>query len=271
MKNPIQKRLHAEIFSRLAETFLIKKNFSWWALYYASMVFIATGWLPEGIAELLKKEWIDGSYKVAVSLAIIFFIGFKLKNVIKYKGRIEVKSEEPCPVKVLAVFLSPLRRRLTSDDIQKLINDGMFSKKDIVDTEWEMPFKAIEYHSQKLQKIYVFTSRQTHNTMDIFKSAINKIFPSIDVEELKPEGMEFQDIKEVFEAVEELYNKAKEKGFEENDVILDVTSGQVINSIAGAIATLSMGRKFQYVSTRDKNVLVYDVGYFEEEELNDNH
>lgn len=265
MKNPIEKRLQTEIFKRLAETFLGRKNFSWWAIFYASLIFIVTGWLPDGIAELLRKEWIEGGYKIAVSLTILIFIGFRLKKAIKYEGKIEVKSEPPPHVKLLAIFLSPLHRELKADDIQKALADGTFSIGDLTKTEWEMPVKAVEYHSQTLKKLYVLTSKQTRDLINVFRSVMKRLFPSVEVVELKPEGIEFQDIEEVFKAVEALYKIAKEEeGFKEDDVIVDVTGGQVPNSIAGAIATLAIGRKFQYVSTRDKEVLSYDIGYFNE-------
>lgn len=266
MKNPIEKRLQTEAVKRIAETFLGKKNFSWCAIIYACMTFIVAGWLPDGIVELLKKEWIGGGYKTIVSLAILLFIGFRLKKAIKYKGKIEVKSETLSPVKVLAVFLSPLYRKLKSNDIEQALTNKTFSKDTLTGTEWEMVIRAIEHHSEKLKVLYVLTSQMTSPLIPLFKQVVNKLFLSIEVREFKDRGIEFQDIKEVFESVEELYNRVKEEGYKEEEIIVDVTGGQVTNSIAGAIATLTFGRKFQYVSTRDKKVISYDIGYFEEEQ-----
>ena len=47
---------------------------------------------------------------------------------------------------------------------------------------------------------------------------------------------------------------------------MDVTGGKKISSIGGALATLSLGRKFQYVSTTDETVKAYDIGYTPPEE-----
>lgn len=266
MKNPIQKRLQAETFRKLAETFLGKKNFSWWAIFYAALVFVVTGWLPDGIAELLRKEWIGGGYKTIVSVVILLFIGFRLKKAVKYKGKVEVVSNVSPLVKVLAVFLSPLYRKLKPDDIQQTLDNETFSIDTLTSTEWEMPVKAIEYHSQgkELSMLYVLTSKQTHLLMPLFKATIEKLFPTLKVEELEKEGIEFQDIKEVFNSVEKVYAEAMKNGFKDNEILVDVTGGQATNSIAGAIATLAKGRKFQYVSTRDKDVISYDIRYFEE-------
>lgn len=87
----------------------------------------------------------------------------------------------------------------------------------------------------------------------------------LEVIELKSGGIDFEDVEEVFNAIKEFYKNVKQKDFKEEHIIVDITGGQKTNSVAGAIATLARNRKFQYVSTRDKRVLSYDVGYFEEE------
>ena len=265
MKNPIKNRLQAKSIEKLAETFLGKKNFTWWALLYASLLFIVAGWLPDGFAELFRGEWFESSYKLAASLVILFYIGYELKNALKHEGRIEVISKEPSHAKVIAIFLSPLFRKLKPEDIQKNLTEENLSKEMLNGSEWEMPIKAIEFHSPEV--LYILTSKGangTHNLVHLFKGVIERLFPSLKAIELKPGGIEFEDIKEVFDSIEGLYEEVKKNGFKEDDIIVDITGGQKTNSIAGSIATLALGRKFQYVSTRDKRVLSYDVGYFEE-------
>lgn len=265
MKNPIKRKLQTEGLKRLAETFLGKENFSWWAIFYASLIFIVTGWLPDGIAELLRGEWLESSYKLTISLAILFFIGYTLKRALKHEGRIEVISEPPSRAKILALFLSPLFRNLKPKDIEEAINKGDFSRNKLNGSEWEMPVIAIEYHSPEV--LYVLTSRGdvgTHNLMPLFETTIKNLFPSLKIIEFKEGGIEFEDIKEVFNSIDKLYEEAKSKGFKEDEIIVDITGGQKTNSIAAAVATLAIGRKFQYVSTRDKKLLSHDVGYFKE-------
>ncbi|MGQ9569600.1 MAG: hypothetical protein ACUVUQ_01920 [Thermodesulfovibrionales bacterium] len=271
MKNPIQRRLQAEGIKRLAETFLGKKNVGWWAIIYASLIFIVTGWLPDGIAELIRKEWFQATYKLTASVIILFLMWCTLKKAISYKGKIEVVSEPPSPAKVLAIFLSPLYRKLKPEDIKNALNKQSLSKEDLEEmlegSEWEMPVKAIGHHSPKLKRLYVLTSNGpdgTHHLMGLFKGTINHLFPSLEVIELRSGGIDFENVGEVFDSIEELYEKASEDGIKKEDIMVDITGGQKTNSIAGAIATLSVGRKFQYVSTRDKRILSYDVGYFEE-------
>lgn len=271
MKNPIENRIQIESFKRLAETFLGKENFSWWAIGYAILIFIVAGWLPDGIAELFQKECISGVCKIVVSLSILFYIGLQLKKATKYSGKIEVISEPPHQAKALAIFLSVLsmqedaqKRQLEA--IEKVLSDKDLLQKEIEKTSWYMPIIAIKYHEQSLKFLYVFTSsgkNPSSSLMPTFKRVINTIFSGINVEEFPKGGMDFENVKEVFEKVEEFYQEMKNKGLNENDIIVDITGGQKTNTIAAAISTLARGRKFQYVSTRDKKVISYDIGYFD--------
>lgn len=273
MKSPIERRHQAERLKRLAETFLGKKNFSWWTIFYASLIFIVTGWLPDGIAELIRGEWFGGIYKTIVSLFILLFIGFRLKEAIEYKSKIEVISESPAPVRALAIFLSKLSMNKTIQDkeitgIEQELNNNSFTENFLVNKTWEMPVLAIKHHSSELKYLYVITSSGPDGSsqlMPTFKKVVNYLFPPVEVIELIKGGIDFEDIKKVFEAIEKFYSEVKEKGINKKEVIVDITGGQKTNSIAASIATLTLGRQFQYVSTRDKRVLSYDVGYFEEE------
>lgn len=274
MKNPIQKRLQIETFKRLAETFLGRKNFSWWAICYAALLFVVAGWLPDGIAELLNQEWFTGSYKTFVSVVILLWIGFKLKKAIQYNGRIEVKTEPPSSAKVLVIFLSILsinkeKQKIEIDALENALSQQSLNETTLKNMPWEMPIIAIKHHVSTLEKLYVFTSSGEDGSsklMPIFTRVINSLFPKIEVQEFTENGIDFEDIKQVFEKVEEFYQNIKEKGIEDKDVIIDITGGQKPNTIAGAIATFTFGRKFQYVSTIHKTVNSYDIGYFEGED-----
>ena len=56
--------------------------------------------------------------------------------------------------------------------------------------------------------------------------------------------------------------KYKAKG---KEIIIDITGGQKLVSIVGALQTLIKDREFQYVSTSDYNVKSFDIRYYEEE------
>ncbi|MFN3479889.1 MAG: hypothetical protein ACK415_05840 [Thermodesulfovibrionales bacterium] len=280
MRNPVQKRLQTETLIRLSETFLGKKNFSWWAIIYAALVFLVSGWFPDGIAELLRvsmgglfeKEWFSGIYKILFSLVVMSCIGFILKRAIKkHTGKVEVEIKQSPYVKVLAIFLSILSiKRETQEKELKVIEDAL-SKGTLDETAfnnkpWEMPIIAIKHHIPTLEFLYVFTSSGENGSsklMPVFTKVINSLFPKIKVKEFTEGGIDFENVREVFGRVEELYQDLKEKGVADKEVIIDITGGQKPNTIAGAMATLAFGRKFQYVSTIYKTVNSYDIAYFE--------
>jgi hypothetical protein len=54
--------------------------------------------------------------------------------------------------------------------------------------------------------------------------------------------------------------KLIQAGFNEQDIVIDITGGQKTTSIAGAVVTFNSQVTFQYVQTDDPyDVLIYDV------------
>jgi len=127
---------------------------------------------------------------------------------------------------------------------------------------------TLEYHLEKpMERLYVITSsgeKGTTKQFSDFKAFIKKAFPgnTFKVEEIKEGGINFEDIEGVFKVIEGFYRTAGQKRIREDDIIIDITGGQKTNSIAGALATLAIRKKFQYISTGDKEVYSYDVNYF---------
>jgi hypothetical protein len=130
-----------------------------------------------------------------------------------------------------------------------------------------MPLKAIEYHQQRLEILYVFTSSGemgSTSLLALFKKVVGRLYPALPVRSVIQDGINFEDVKQVFNVVESFYTRAKNDGYQESDIIVDVTGGQKPNSIGASIATLITGRKFQYISTGSKEVLAYDVWYIDQ-------
>ena len=44
-------------------------------------------------------------------------------------------------------------------------------------------------------------------------------------------------------------------------MIVDITGGQKVTTVAGAVISIIEGRRFQYVSTHDYKVRTYDIAY----------
>ena len=279
--NPIQARIQAENFRHFAECTFGHKNFGWQAVGYTALLFLAAGWLPAGMVdfiEYLRGDWSLWSfnYQLVGSIAILIGFGFQLRRASRFQGKIEVLSESPAPVKVLGVFLSSfglfgnpqsqgqIIKGNEKESLDRAISEHTLKKETLDGTKWEMPLKAIEFHKSRIETLYLFTSsgdKGTTKESGMFIMVVNALYPEISVVELVSGGMDFQNIEEVFGAVENLYTAAAAHGYKEKEVLVDITGGMKPNSIAASIATLAAGRKFQYVS-EDKIVRSYDVGYF---------
>lgn len=50
-------------------------------------------------------------------------------------------------------------------------------------------------------------------------------------------------------------------GIKEDEILIDITGGQKVTTISGAIVALGAGRCFQYISTTDYSIKTYDIDY----------
>ncbi|NTW83694.1 MAG: hypothetical protein HGB36_10065 [Chlorobiaceae bacterium] len=275
----IQQSMHALRVKRFAESMFGKKNTSAVAVIYAALVFIAVGWLPQGIADLVECNWQEScwlicSYKFLTSVAILGLFAWQLQRVSREDDKLEVKKQTPAEVKALGIFLSTIGKedhliQAEINRIERSLKDNTISMATFLDKQWEMPLIAIRYHQRRLETLYVFTSEGEKGSavlMPVFKQVVESLYPSLKIEVLEPKGIDYEDVKQVFNKVETFYEMAKNDGYAENEIIIDVTGGQKPNTIAASIATLVSGRKFQYISTGSKEAFAYDVWYIDQVE-----
>jgi hypothetical protein len=269
--------MNAELVKRLAESIFGRKNTSGYAVFYTALILLAISWLPDGIADLIDYNWswqcwFSCSYKLMVSIAIFILFAWQLNRAGREDDKLDVHKKSPKEVKALGIFLSTIGKdkELINKEIRRIessLQDNTVSIETFFDKQWEMPLIAINYHKKRLETLYVFTSEGdmgSSELMYIFRQVIERLYPSLRVREVKPKGINYEDVKQVFNEVEFFYANAKNDGYAEHDIIVDVTGGQKPNTIAASIATLISGREFQYISTGTKEVFAYDVWYIEQ-------
>jgi len=277
--NLFEERLRAYELVRLIESIFGNRNISWFALWYAALLLLAVGWIPDGVADIVGCDWasctcldlLRCSGKLIVSFVIFMFFRWRLSKAKKIETKINVKPYSPQKVKALGLFLSTLGRTPAEQDValkelraaieNRALTLSYFSKK-----TWEMPLNAIEYHKSELKKVFLFTSSGSRSTSAIsgdFREVVRYLYPGIVVEEIRPGGMDFENVESVFNSVEDFYKRAEQDGYKDQDMLVDITGGQKTNSIAASIATLAAGRNFQYISTETKDVRAFDVRYME--------
>lgn len=272
MSNPIKSKLQIRQIKRITETFLGKENFSWMTLFFAACIFLVMGWLPDGVIDIITNIFkiqegnITKAYiQFGLSAIFLMSIGFMIKKGLNDK--VEVKNEPSSKAKILVLFLSPLVKAKL-EDIQAKLQEGTIQVIDMDGSPWEMALIGIKHHYPELEVLCIATSsgvKGTHLQMPVFKDIVVKFYPEIkEIKELIKGGMDFENFKLVYSSIEDLYKQeSKNSRYKENEIIVDITGGQKPNSVAGAVATLSLGRKFQYISTIDKHVQSYDIEYFD--------
>jgi len=272
--------------------------------YFAPVVFIllflfvlVSGWLPETVASIFphKTQMFIKTGATVIFFIILVYYGLKAK---KYLAPLQVITDDANPpiAKVLLLFLSPLGgqgnlRNHLLDDLYKIVTDPEKNDKDKKDARdnlqnnmkspnppwsWEMPAIAIAHHAPRLESVYVVPSEQTINDYDYFKKFVTVYFygqkfgeRSINdiVFNLWPKpttGIRFDAIDKIFECVNGFYDRLNKIKIRPEDAVVDITSGMVPTSVGAAIATMTRGRQAEYVHTRDKKVISYDITYRED-------
>lgn len=265
MKNPIQQRIQADAIKKAAQSFFGTENFSNYAVLCAILFFLAAGWLPDAVGNLFFPDGnrLNGMIQIFFSLGIFGMFAGYLQKEIRQVERIKVLATVPASVRVLVIFLSNLPPAVLGN-IRASLEDETISPDMLVGKNWEMPLLAVKHHAERLEKLYVFTSSEetgSHQQFPLFRQILNRFYPELQIEEVTSEGINFEEIDLVHNRLDKLYDELDgKKEYGPNDILVDITGGQKTNSIAGAMTTLAEGRKFQYVSTKNKEkVLCYDL------------
>ena len=226
---------------------------------------LALSLITDGLEEWIKSMFnIQNNFifQIIVGLILAIFIFLLIKEGLKKLDQIslDVQANPPEKTKNLILFLS----HLNNDEQIKLIKN-ITKLEELKDKRinWEIPAIAIKYHLPKLKNVVVITSNESNKQFNEFKDFIKRIFPETTLNiEIHKHSIDFENIEEVYTNLKDAFYNLKNSGKAKRDreIMIDVTSGPKIPSIAGAIFTLETGeRKFQYVSTMTKKVIGFDV------------
>ena len=132
---------------------------------------------------------------------------------------------------------------------------------------WQQSFRAVNHHARdRLELLIVVPSSGSGGSghfTDQFKAWMKHYqaigdWKAFDIEIAPAVNYEtFADLQDAYMAAIRL---AKRKGFDESDVVIDITAGQKPTSIAAAMVTLTSAADFQYVQTAgDFKTITYSV------------
>lgn len=221
-------------------------------------------------------------------LIFLCFLGVLWALARKWKGELlpEVLVEDhPHQVKALVLFLSlPGNRQVQATNRERCEKaDASLDNpvlRQSIEGPWRMPIEALAFHQQRLKTVIVIPSsdrkeedppRGTFRFMSDFKSIIcllsngNPQFQIVTPAEFLNDntyqnGIDFEDMGACLKLMNRIYQELRVQNFNSNDILVDITGGLKLNSIAGAAAAILIpNRKFQYVNMNTYTVRTYDM------------
>jgi len=224
------------------------------------LVFASIGWFSDALSELLFPEN-QPLWRMLPLLVLLLIIGKLISSTPMIIPEI-IQHSPPSATKVLIWFLSPPGKGMES-----VINPEKMRS-------WRMSHEAIMAHKdQNLEKVVVLASSDasgkkpdgTWRYFDSFKETMSQS-TGISVDKIlmtkqNPTGVDFENAKHLFDALDGIYLELKNEGYKDADIILDVTGGQKMPGVLGGIIGLGEGKRIQYISTRDYKVHEYNITY----------
>ena len=189
--------------------------------------------------------------------------------------------------KVLIIFLSlpgqdvPLIQNLLASSASELagkIKELQFREQF---RSWRMPLEAIHYHLQQntLERIMVIPSATvqtvngkpnegTYKYFHDFRMLVEKTTSGLSVHQAGESenkwmtGVDYESARALRDCLADVFEFWLDtQGYREEDILIDITSGQKLCSSIATLLSLQKGRQIQYVSTTDYTVKSYNIDY----------
>jgi len=229
------------------------KNF----LFVLAVVFFIA-WVPDGLVNLFSddKFWL-GLIQIAVSAGVGLWIRHVMREaVLKASTPLGVDVQVSKNAKGMVLFLS----HKNSD-----VKEPILTVFDIKNNR-KMPMCAMWAHKGSLEKVLVIASEKSLKEKEDFMAQVGDYMPELveKIEFLDEHGGEFDDAEKIYGLLKKAFEilETREK-IRLKDIVIDITGGSKIVSIAGAIFALPTNRQMQYVDSNG-NAKVYDMCYKEE-------
>ncbi|MBI4377976.1 MAG: hypothetical protein HY578_02645 [Nitrospinae bacterium] len=268
------------------------KKLPWAGILTVISTFITGSWLADGLkGEALFIDWFPvlKDYQIIVTFVILmlflasFFWLFYHRQSFYPVRRLSQHPCEPHAYLILLLtspnislpspFTFPLK--VTDRHGKTATLDGKSLRSDILALNsldfwnWQQVMRGLEPHTN-LQRVYLIGSADSKRIKGSFyfmsqaEALIKQYLPSVKKVDKVNEPINFEDFEKLVKTIEDIIEIFKKEGLKEKDIIIDITGGQKIPSIAGAAVTLRREVTFQYVRTDPvyddiRDVQAYDV------------
>lgn len=264
------------------------------ATLLALLLTITLGWFGSALFNLLTKvsDWASLADVLCSRDNLTGLLLFPLMlglTVLLARGAVSVRPvmrqfDAPAKVRGLILFLSPpgkgraiLEEEREGPGFDSKTGEFFRYLQGPNRSAWQMPLEAIHYHRERIEYVVVITSadradgdpetddraRGTWRDLDLFRDTVARLdcSPELLTVDRCAHGVDFENAALLVDAIEEAYQLLDGHGLSGRDVLIDITGGQKVATVAGAASALADGRLFQYVSTHDHRPRTYDVTY----------
>jgi hypothetical protein len=262
----------------------------------AILTFVVLNVLFNTIAALLH-DWIPKAVLLVAAVAVVCYLTFLVR-------RARAAATEPVYVqakeihvprcRVVILFLSyrtgktPVTAWLDNPRFRRgLLNPEV--PKTMDRENWRMPVEGLAVHYPEVERVIVFTSSDylkdpltgavdegSYRQFADFKRLIDLLCErpgrKVEVTDLQAffqdekfkQGIDFENVRALVDTLVAVYRRLHALGYADWDIMVDVTGGPKITTVAGAAIVLGEDQVFQYISPRDHTPRAYDVTYIGE-------
>jgi len=246
-------------------------------------IWISINWFSSAIYEILQNRFHLGQLSGLALFVLVPWLYRDVKRAAALLGPAHIVSKQPEPRQGLVLFLSPPKDKSVIDAVQgdithKSVRDAFGTK-----SPWHMPIEAIAHHVNRLKTVVVLPSSDpgpqrpaspgTWREFDYFKKTLVRlaaahqgfqIIPLWDISSEWNAGVDFENPTALLKALQQVFLWLHAQGIPDHEIMVDVTGGSKVASVAGAAVTIGAARQFEYVSTQDYQVLSFDFKYEED-------
>lgn len=273
------------------------------AVFLALLVLVSGSWIADGVkGEVLFLDWsgffANRAWGLSMAFGVFLASWYGLYRLRHAFANIQSLSRHKCdPHKSLILFVSTPTFRTQLDDSRTLhfpdetkiqlsddldldikALDELLERKPSCRWNWQQILRAIQPHvnpEKQLLHLHLIGStgdRGSFGHLDSCKKWLEGYLLGVEITKIDAPGVDFEDFNAVIRHIQETIDKQKKGGkgkvkFTDKDIVIDVTGGTAMASIAGSSSTLNTRVTFQYVQTNPPHeVYAYDVAFLPHDE-----
>lgn len=256
-----------------------------WIFFLTAGFLITSSWTADILQRLIEDK--DPWYQENWYLSLVYFGSWLLFTIGLYHSRnhfIPTKTlyeTRPTAHKVLIMLVSTPSLKVAFDNHILRLTDGKTEIKCAISDDldemiehikefagswnWRQNMRSLAVHQQKLEKVILIGSvddkgKGSVENLDEMTALLKPYAPKAEFHDNRESPCNFNQLEELRNTIVKWANEMVKQGYQQKDIIVDVTSGTKTASIAAALATLILKDvEFQYIPNPSSDPQAYNV------------